>query len=343
MTDRAKAVAAGIRAAQKELEDAGLAYRIAAAARPQTSDQARAFHQAMNRLDRASRVHKQAMDAFHKIPAPEFRINPGGRQPKRKKPVSKRSASIFDQAVNARMQEIAEVWSSMPRTGRARFADDEGRPVNYGFSEVVGVNKGYARAYPEVAGLAAPGRIIDAIRKRRGRLFEDVKLAVEDWAAKRIPLEAPLSRGRKAGPHPSIRVCRICRTAHTGTSHRSHGAGAFRRRAAPVASLGDLRPAMTKQRRAELLDNLAFEQRRQARRLGPSVQAEEMPDWVLDNPPVEIYPATRGVLLVGMKKGPGHPCDAECKRAGHRYRHRFPEAVRVIGRGDGSVLLQRRS
>jgi hypothetical protein len=60
------------------------------------------------------------------------------------------------------------------------------------------------------------------------------------------------------------------------------------------------------------------------------------------NPPAAtvIYPESRGVELQGMQKGPGHPCDAACKRADHRYKHTFKKAVEVIGLADGSVLLR---
>jgi len=52
------------------------------------------------------------------------------------------------------------------------------------------------------------------------------------------------------------------------------------------------------------------------------------------NPPaglVEIYQAARGVEIRGMQKAPGHPCDAACKRAGHRYQHRFSVPVGFAG------------
>lgn len=59
------------------------------------------------------------------------------------------------------------------------------------------------------------------------------------------------------------------------------------------------------------------------------------------NPPaVQIYPGSSGVVLQGMKKGPGHPCDAKCKAAGHRYRHLFKQAVEIVGLANGTVLLR---
>lgn len=59
------------------------------------------------------------------------------------------------------------------------------------------------------------------------------------------------------------------------------------------------------------------------------------------NPATLIYPASRGISIRGMKKGPGHPCDRECKEAGHRYKHTFTENVQIIGRKDGTVLLRK--
>lgn len=55
---------------------------------------------------------------------------------------------------------------------------------------------------------------------------------------------------------------------------------------------------------------------------------------------VRIYKPTRGVVIQGMQKPPGHPCDAKCKAVHHKYRHVFKEAVEVIGLPNGDVLLR---
>jgi hypothetical protein len=61
------------------------------------------------------------------------------------------------------------------------------------------------------------------------------------------------------------------------------------------------------------------------------------------NPGVQIYKPTRGVEIAGMQKPKGHPCDAKCAAAGHKYRHRFKDPVEVIGLANGDVLLKRKS
>jgi hypothetical protein len=50
-----------------------------------------------------------------------------------------------------------------------------------------------------------------------------------------------------------------------------------------------------------------------------------------------IYGRVKSVLAV---KGPGHICDAACKRAHHTYVHKFRDKVGMYGRPDGSVLLR---
>jgi hypothetical protein len=45
-------------------------------------------------------------------------------------------------------------------------------------------------------------------------------------------------------------------------------------------------------------------------------------------PPVEIYAQVKEIVAV---KGPGHRCDAACKRAGHTYRHVFKKRVGIYG------------
>lgn len=159
--------------------------------------------------------------------------------------------------------------------------------------------------------MASPARIKAAIERGRGALYERIRWETERWALKHFPQYAPRQRGIVAGPHPGNRGCKICGRAHSAASHRSHGPGAFKQRGERVSPRmqGDLRvPA-------------------------------EVPDWVRN--PVEIYPPTRGVVISGMRKGPGHPCGARCRAVGHRFRHRFPEGVRIVGNRDGTVTLQK--
>ncbi len=55
------------------------------------------------------------------------------------------------------------------------------------------------------------------------------------------------------------------------------------------------------------------------------------------NPPVEIYAKVKEIIAV---KGPGHKCDAACKRAGHTYRHTFTEKAGIYGNPDGSLTIR---
>lgn len=75
----------------------------------------------------------------------------------------------------------------------------------------------------------------------------------------------------------------------------------------------------------------------QAKNVPPRSQKRPRP-----NPGVQIYKPTRGVEIAGMQKPSGHPCDAKCEAAGHKYRHRFKDSVEVIGLANGDVLLKRK-
>lgn len=52
--------------------------------------------------------------------------------------------------------------------------------------------------------------------------------------------------------------------------------------------------------------------------------------------PREIYAQVREVIA---QKGPGHQCDAACKRANHTYKHKFGKGVRIVGERNGDVRL----
>jgi len=57
------------------------------------------------------------------------------------------------------------------------------------------------------------------------------------------------------------------------------------------------------------------------------------------NPPgVQIYPNVKSIVA---QKGPGHPCDAACKRANHTYIHRFKPGAKMLGMPDGSLRIRR--
>ena len=55
------------------------------------------------------------------------------------------------------------------------------------------------------------------------------------------------------------------------------------------------------------------------------------------NPPLtKIYDCIKEVIAV---KGPGHKCDAACKRANHTYRHVFTKKHGIFGTADGQKLI----
>ena len=52
--------------------------------------------------------------------------------------------------------------------------------------------------------------------------------------------------------------------------------------------------------------------------------------------PMEIYGR---LLRIEAQKGPGHVCDAQCKKANHCYYHDFSRHARVFGMPDGSLRI----
>jgi hypothetical protein len=68
--------------------------------------------------------------------------------------------------------------------------------------------------------------------------------------------------------------------------------------------------------------------------------AEGMKDIAAEfgtNPPLtKIYDR---ILEVYAQKGPGHKCDAACKRANHIYRHKFTGKHAIYGTHDGNMLI----
>jgi hypothetical protein len=53
--------------------------------------------------------------------------------------------------------------------------------------------------------------------------------------------------------------------------------------------------------------------------------------------PVKVYERIKEIIAV---KGPGHRCDAACKRARHTYVHRFTRRAGVYGMPDGSLSVK---
>lgn len=49
------------------------------------------------------------------------------------------------------------------------------------------------------------------------------------------------------------------------------------------------------------------------------------------------------IIAIQAKKTGKHRCDAECKRFGHQYEHRFKTGAKVYGLSNGDVLISRRN
>ena len=63
-----------------------------------------------------------------------------------------------------------------------------------------------------------------------------------------------------------------------------------------------------------------------------------MQNTISINPrPVQIYSRVKEVIA---QKGPGHKCDAACKRAHHMYRHVFKEKAGIYGNPDGTLTIE---
>lgn len=93
-------------------------------------------------------------------------------------------------------------------------------------------------------------------------------------------------------------------------------------------------------RRGGLRKAIAAE-RRAKKRLGVKGLGKRPPARRVKNPrrPV-IY---HRLLRIEARKGPGHRCDAGCKKANHSYFHDFTAGAVVYGNPDGSVLVKNRA
>lgn len=209
---------------------------------------------------------------------------------KRAMPKQPRKGADFASVVDARMREAAYLLRGHGgRTGRV-MRDERG--------EAVGRFGGYGGAVPELEGIAAPGRMVAAIERKRGPIYERIKWEIERWAMKHFPQFGPARRGTVAGPHRGLRTCPTCGIAHSATAHRAHGPGAFLRRGSPVRDL----------------DESVGELRR------PAAAA---PDWVLDNPRGRGRLIYGEVLRIYARRTNPHICSARCRAAGHVYKHTF--------------------
>lgn len=65
------------------------------------------------------------------------------------------------------------------------------------------------------------------------------------------------------------------------------------------------------------------------------------------DPRPSMNPKQPGVLIyehvdtIYATKGPGHLCDAECAKHGHRYFHKFKSRPKMYGLKDGSILIKK--
>jgi hypothetical protein len=80
----------------------------------------------------------------------------------------------------------------------------------------------------------------------------------------------------------------------------------------------------------------AFAQARLLRGLQHGMIPRKNPADYRPKKPIEIYGR---LLRIEAKKGPGHVCDSDCKKANHAYYHDFSRHAKVYGMPDGSLRI----
>lgn len=277
--------------------------------------------------------------------------------------VDERLAQIRDEAESGASHMTGKLKYAYQDIDRQRGQDG---PMEQG--EVIGRLGGLN--IPELlTARTTPQRGAAAIRRGKGVVYQRIRHAAEhelERAGYSRKMGPRKRGGRLAVPgHPRITAkCSHCTGPHTTDQHRFHGEGAFHtthlfafnpmtsgttwtvransKRAAVDAVLKEEamlgrevagRPMVKEIQKGRLYSVVVFR---------PEVGKQKLKKNC-PNPPrqgVQIYKPTRGVVIAGMQKPPGHPCDQACKRAGHKYQHKFKGAVEVIGLPDGSIIIR---
>lgn len=209
----------------------------------------------------------------------------------------------IDQVTEARLEEIRDLVRSgvTEHTGRAmRTAQEEG-------GEATGKRfRGLKHAYPELYRLPwSPSEIAWIIEHPKGPRWETLYETVRDAMAN-FGFQAPRPRSRGPlviAPHEGRIYCHHCREYHAKSEHRAHGKGSFHR-----------------------THLFSFGKNPMCRKNPPREKSLDL-----------IY---RRVLSVQAQKLDYHRhCDAECKRANHKYNHDFKPGALLLGIPDGAFLM----
>lgn len=248
--------------------------------------------------------------------------------------------------------------------------------------EFIGRFGGMKPAFPELAHVKeTPKQIGEAIDRGKGPAYQRVYEAVRDHM-QRLGYRSRGTWHRSkptVAPHEGRSFCVRCREYHTKGQHRFHGPGAFHKthlfsfnpmsvsqartvfanlmRRARTQELTayqkkelsvarqilryQRRPAMnpkklTRKKARQMLHLREYSSKKQQRFLGARASG-----YPRRNPggKAKIY----GQLLeMRMKRTGPHRCDAKCKAAGHRYKHRFTSKPTVYGLPNGSILIEGR-
>jgi hypothetical protein len=232
---------------------------------------------------------------------------------------------------------------------------------------------GFSKLYPEVgrSGLT-PGQAALAVERGKGKRYRRLFMAAQTEVDRESGPFRKSYRGRlTVDPHPKTRrYCSHCQVMHSKGEHRFHGPGAFH-----STHLFSFNPMRKNQARYEVLKYQRQKPRTQvlletdsrdaaialAHRIrntfqgsvnvidrvdGRGILAYRSFDiggnprrWRLRSNPrlTKIY---EKVLRIEAQKGPGHKCDAACKRAGHRYFHVFTTKPKMYGLPDGTILIR---
>lgn len=252
----------------------------------------------------------------------------------------------LDQATAARLGEIRDIVRSgvTELTGKPQRLIDPGGAIEYGRRFGGGISK----LFPELEGLKdSPGRIAEAIERGKGPGFSRVVSAVRDSLRDLFPTRERTAEKPVIPPHPLLsKKCKMCHVAHGKGAHRFHGQGSFLKthlwpfKENHPMSINDAKMVFAEARAKHqqgisltAADRKVLARASQVLRYARRTTAKRNPALPVIYERLDRIEAT---------KGPGHRCDAECKRKGHGYFHDFGPGAVIYGLPDGSLMIRHR-
>ncbi len=228
-------------------------------------------------------------------------------------------ATRLDQATDARLAEIR----TLVRSGATERV---GKTYRGASGKIEGRHRGgMSIAFPELIHLKdSPSTIAKAIERGRGKIYQRVRREVRRELGRSIREYKRYPQKPVIPAHAALtKKCKLCRHAHGKGEHRFHGPDSY-----------------------NMSHAMAFSFNPHARRKGhmrKRVIRRRMVRRVRRNPGapggVVIY---HKVLRIEAQKGPGHRCDAECKKFGHRYFHDFKTKPMMLGLPNGDIVIRSR-